>query len=825
MSGASPPSGRERLGELFEQALALPHEQRASFLSDACGEDDALYAQLVSLLAAHARAPDYLDRLAAQVLPPALSASASATSDSGRVTGRYEILERLGSGGMGVVYKARDPALDRLVALKFLPSHLTADPSARARLQREARAASALDHPHIATIYEIGEASDGRLFIAMAYYDGETVQERLKRGPLPIPDAADLTGQVARGLAAAHSRDIVHRDVKPANLIVTSRGIAKIVDFGVAKVAGSELTGEGVLLGTVAYMSPEQTRGRAVDHRTDLWSLGVVLYEMLTGERPFRGPTAELVVTGIRNDEPPALTQRRPEVPRALALVTARCLAKDPDARYPSAEHLLLDLRADTPAVSARATHREERAGLLVLPFVNISPDPDNEYFSDGLTEEVIADLSHLRALRVISRTSAMRLKGSSKDVRTIARELGVRYVLEGSVRKAGGALRISAQLIDAHRDAHLWARKLDGTLNDVFELQEQVARSIAAALRIRLSPRESRALSERPIPDVRAHDAYLRARFEAWRFSREGLERAQRHIEAALDIVGENELLYSTLGHITAMSLEAGFGPAPAALQRVDALAERVFALDPDSARGHWLGGFAALQRGDMRRAIGALERALALAPDDPDTLLTLGYTLVHVARNAEALAHFERAIELDPLTPLTQAMPGFVAHLEGRFEEAVEPYRRFHEMDPDSPFGAVLYGWMLVWNRQFDEALVVLEAAATRFPDTAFGSWARSTVHALRGEFEEAVASITPAFEAAARSTEMFARELGHCYALAGEMEKALEWVEHAVGLGLLNAPFLAEHNWLLAPLRDDPRFEALLDRVHAASAALAP
>ncbi|NNF57978.1 MAG: protein kinase [Rhodothermaceae bacterium] len=824
MTGAPSSSERERLGELFERALALPPGQRASFLTEACGSDAALHAQLTSLLDAHADGPDYLERLAERVLPSALSALGAARAASGRVAGHYEILERLGDGGMGVVYKARDLALDRLVALKFLPPYLTADPAARARLQREAQAASALDHPHIGTIYEIGEAADGRLFIAMAFYEGETLQNRIERGPLPVAEAVDLAGQIADGLAAAYRRGVVHRDVKPANVIVTPEGVAKVVDFGVAKVAGADLTREGVLLGTVAYMSPEQTRGETVDHRTDLWSLGVVLYEMLTGVRPFRGEAEEAVVASIRHDEPLPLEQLRPEIPTTLTRVVDRCLAKDLATRYPNAEHLLPELRSATVTESARAARGEERAGIVVLPFINISPDPDNDYFSDGLTEEVITDLSHIRALRVISRTSAMRLKGSGKDVRTIARELGVRYVLQGSVRKAGDALRITAQLIDAHRDDHLWASKLNGTVNDIFELQEQVARAIVEALRIRLSPGEVRALSNRPIPDVRAYDAYLRARYEAWRFSREGLERAKRHIETALAIVGDNELLYSTLGHITAMYLEIGIDPAPLALQRVDEFAEKVFALNPDSARGHMLKGLVALQSGDLRDAIQGLERALALAPDDPDMLVTLGYAYLHVARNADALALFERAIALDPLTPLTQALPGFVAHLEGRFAEAVEPYRRFHEMDPDSPFGAVLYGWMLVWNRQFDEALVVLDAAAARFPDTAFASWARSAAHALRGEFAEAVAAITPIFEAAARGTEMFARELAHCYALAGETEKALDWMEHAVELGMLNYPFLAKHNWFLAPLRGKPRFKTLLARVRASSAALA-
>jgi serine/threonine protein kinase/Tfp pilus assembly protein PilF len=814
-----PPERWQEVEVLFGEVADLPTAERAALL-DARSIDPAVRADLDRLLAAHDRANGFLDALdatqAAALLGPDVA------PDEGRRIGPYHVLRPLGRGGMGVVYLAHDPRLDRRVALKLLPPHISGQESARRRLVKEAKAASALDHANIATIYEIGETESGQLFIAMAYYEGDTLREQIEKGPLPTGEVHAITEQIAEGLAAAHRRGIVHRDIKPANVIVTPEGVAKIVDFGVARGTGDDLTREGSTLGTVAYMSPEQTRGSAVDHRADLWSLGVVTYEMLTGVRPFEADSEDLAVVRIRRDVPVPITHLRPDAPVALVRMVEGCLSKRPDARFASARDVLVTLRTAAPntrGVGAGA----EREGLVVLPFVNISPDPANEYFSDGLTEEVITDLSHIRALRVISRTSAMRLKGSDKDVRTIAHELGVRYVLEGSVRKAGDALRISAQLIDAHRDVHLWARKIDGTLSDVFKIQEEVARAIVEALRIHLTPGEAQALADRPIPDARAFESYLRARFEAWRFSSEGLERARRHIETALEIVGDNELLYSTLGHITVMYLEAGIDPDPSALERVEALAEKVFALNPEAARGHWLKAFAALQRGDIGQATLAGERALALAPDDPDTLILLGYVYVHVARNAEALALFERAIEIDPLTPLTQVMPGFVAHLEGRFADAVEPYRRCHEMDPDSPFGAVLHGWMLMWNREFEEALSVLEAAAVRFSGTAFGSLAQSAVHALRGEFEEAVEAVTPAFEAAARGSEMFARELANCYALAGAKEKALDWLEHAVALGMLNYPYLAKHNWLYYGLHDEPRFEQLMDRVLEARAQL--
>lgn len=816
---------RQRLGDLFERALTLPLAARAAFLEDEC--DDALRAELASLLDSHDAAPDYLDRLGADVLPVAIGGLlADDTLPVGRVVGRYEILEPLGGGGMGVVYRARDPALERFVALKLLPAHLVADVEARARLIREARAASALDHPNIAVVHEVGTAEPapgdpvgGLLFIAMAYYSGETLAEKLRRGPLPVREALEYAIQLAEGLSSAHEAGIVHRDIKPANLLVTSRGQVKIVDFGLARGAGPALTREGTMVGTVAYMSPEQTRGDTVDHRTDLWSAGAVLYEMLAGVRPFRGDAEQAVVYGIRHDEPPSLDTLRPDVSRGLAGIVERCLVKDPDARYANAESLLSDLRAWRDGRAAITS----QPSIVVLPFANLSPDPDNEYFSDGLTEEVIADLSQIRSLRVISRTSAMRLKHSDRDVRAIARDLGVRYVLEGAVRRSGDALRITVRLIDARRDGHVWARKLDGTMDDVFELQEQVARAVAEALRIQLSPGEERGLADRPIPDVRAYECYLRARYEAWRFSGDGLDRAKRYIETALAIVGENELLLSTLGHITAMHVEVGIDPGGSALERIDRLTAQVFALNPDSARGHWLRSWAAFSRGDMHLAIRAGEQALARAPDDADTLLLLGYIYAHVGRNGDAGALLAHALEVDPLTPLTHGVQGFVPVLEGRFGDAVAYYRRNFEMDPESPFAAVFFGWALAFDRRRNEAAAALGAAAARFAGTVFGSLAKSLGHGLRGEGEDAVCAITPAFEGAARNSEMLARELAHCYALAGENERAMHWLEREIELGMLNYEFLARHDWFLDGLRVEPRFQALLERVHAASAEL--
>ena len=809
----------ERLAELFEQALAVPAAERASFLESACGKDRQLLEELEALIASHAAQPDYLDRVGDAVMPIALDALDEDSIDcEGEIIGRYEILDRLGRGGMGEVYRARDVELDRHVALKFLSPHLTTDPTARARLLNEARAVSAIEHPNISVIHEIGESvptasvPESRLFIAMAYCEGQSLDKKLADGALSVDEALDYAIQLVDGLVTAHEAGIIHRDIKPANLIVDRRGVLKLIDFGIAKRADVELAIDGSSGGTVEYMSPEQTMADNVDHRSDIWSTGVVLYEMLAGSRPFQGERDVATIHRIRHDEPPPLTSSCPRVSPAVAAIVSRCLAKPVGHRYADASTLLADLRL----ASAEVARTPSNESLVVLPFANTNPDPEDEFLSDGLTEELIASLSKLKSLRVISRTSTMRLKGSDRDVRAIARQLEVGYALEGSVRRSDKGLLVTARLIDAERRETVWSGSFEGSADDVFAIHGRVARSVAEALRVHLSAGERSALATHRIRDPRAYEAYLRARHEAWRFSSDGLARARRHIETALEIVGDNELLYGTLGHIAAMHFDSGIGTGENTIAAIEDIVEKLFSLEPRSARGHWLRCWIAFQRGDLKAAIGSGERSYALDPDNSDTLLMLAYVYLHAGYNDDARALLARTMRLDPLTPLSHAVQGFAAILEGRFADAVQRYERVEAMDPESPFGIVFHGWALAYDRRIQEAAIKLRLTQARFPRTVFASYASALAHALEGSTADALSAITPEFLAAARHSEMFARELAHCYALAGETDKALDWLEREVELGMANYAFLAEHDWFLDPLREEPRFRAVLDRL---------
>ncbi|MGB6339976.1 MAG: protein kinase [Candidatus Aminicenantaceae bacterium] len=731
----------------------------------------------------------------------------------GKTISHYKILEKIGEGGMGVVYKAEDTKLRRTVALKFLPEDLTKDAEAKERFLQEAQAAAALDHPNICTIYEINE-SGRKTFISMAYIEGQSLKEIISAGPMGIDQAIGIAIQITEGLREAHERGVVHRDVKPANIILTEKGQAKIMDFGLAKLSwGVDLTKTATIMGTVAYMSPEQARGKRVDHRTDIWSLGITLYEMIAGERPFKRELEPAVIYAIITEEPQPLTEIRPDVPKQIDNAIQKALEKDPNCRYQTISDFGRDLRRTSSLILAPT---RERKSVVVLPFENISPDKENEYFSDGLTEEIIADLSQVRNVKVISRTSAMRLKGTDKDLKTIGQELNVQFALEGSVRKVGDNIRVTAQLIDAKDDVHLWADKYSGTLEDVFDIQEKVSRSIVDALKVELSPKEDAKIADRPIENVKAYECYLQARQEIWRFTEDGLERGLQLIRNGLEIVGENALLYSAMGTAFYIYVDAGIKPGEYYLQKTDECAQKIFTLDPESSHGYFLRGAVHVLRGDMQQAVRDLKRALAVDPNNPDVLLQLIRIYASCGKISAAEPLLERALELDPLNTLTYSLPGYLELLKGRFDSAAESYHKMYLMDSQNPIAQWFYGWSLIFAQRSDEAFAIIDKLAEDFPSTVFATYGLFIKNALEGKKAEALQLITPELEATAKGVEYHSRDMAHGYALLGEKDKALEWLENAVDRGFINYPFIAEIDPFFVSLRDEDRFKKLLERI---------
>src|SRR6266540_3009919 len=561
----------QQINDLFQSATELPPKERAAFLNEACHGDKSLRREVESLLASYERAANFIESPAYEVAPELL------TNDTpgrlvGELIGHYRIESLIGIGGMGEGDLARDERLGRKIALKLPPEHLTADETQLSRFKTEARAASVLNHPNILTVYEIG-ADANRQFIATEFIEGMTLRASLARGRMNLHDALEIAVQVASALAAAHETGVVHRDIKPENIMLRPDGYAKVLDFGIAKLTeqhpGSDLhevgtttlqTRPGLVLGTTRYMSPEQTRGQKVDARSDIWSLGVVIYEMVGGVPPFSGETPSDCIASILTTEPPPLSGGLSDIPVKLQSIVQKALRKNSDERYRTTKEMLADLRdlkgeleagGSSPQTKARAEPivskiKRHKRGILValvgavlaaaalayhfyfvtpapspneksiavLPFADLSQARDQEYFCDGIQEEILTRLSKIADLKVISRTSTQRFKSAPKNLPEIAKQLGVASILEGTVQKAGDQIRVHVQLINARNDSHLWAEKYDRKLTDVFGVESEIAKAIADTLQARLSGAEQRAIATRPTENTEAHQLYLKGTY-----------------------------------------------------------------------------------------------------------------------------------------------------------------------------------------------------------------------------------------------------------------------------------------------------------------------
>ena len=775
------------------------------------------------------------------------------------IAGKYSILEEIGHGGMGVVYKAEDLKLKRCVALKFLPPHLVDSPELKERFLIEAQAAAALSHPNICTIYEVGE-SEERPYIAMEYVEGETLRDRLKKGPLETAEALDIITQVAAGLGEAHGKGIIHRDIKSANIMVTNKGQAKVMDFGLAKLrGGSSLTKSQTTLGTVAYMSPEQARGGDLDQRTDIWSLGVVLFETLTGKLPFRGDHDQTVIYSILHREPESLIKARPGLAPELEHVVGQALAKKPADRYQTMEELLGDLEAvaeglkplkarPKPAVRKilgirtayvystltivlalllglnvgglrnRLLGRAATAPairLAVLPFENLSGDPEQEYFSDGMTGEMIAQLGRLHpgSLSVIARTSVMRYKKTNTPIDQVGRELNVGYVLEGSVQREGPRVQIRAELIKVRDQSQLWSDSIEREMSGVLALQNEVSQKVAGALALKLLPAEQARLANAPTVNAEAYDACLRGYHSYISMTKADLDTAEKYFQLALAKDPNYALAYAGLSLVWACRQQIGYVPPAEAGPKAMEAAQKAVALDGSSAEAHFaLAGIMTWTTWNLKDADGEWKRAVELNPNYAECLASYSHYLMIMGRPEEAMRQIERAMKLDPYNVMVITFYAIDLYMARRYDEAVVQALKARELQPGSPIPISTLVFVYAAKGMEKETLAVvreyiniygiadLDAALDRgFKQGGFQGAMKTLAEKL----------VTPANQGLVLPTDVLIYFL-----IAGDKKNSLEWVERGYEIHDPSMPYL---RWPIYDLiRSEPRFQALLRRM---------
>ena len=732
---------------------------------------------------------------------------------------RYRIERELGAGGMATVYVARDFRHDRQVAIKVMRAEVGGELAAD-RFLREIRTTANLQHPHIVPVFDSGavEVFDGesattRLYFVMPLIEGETLRHRLDRtGPLPVDEAVQIVRDVAGALEVAHARDILHRDLKPENILL-SHGHALLADFGVARATESpgreRLTQVGLAIGTPAYMSPEQASGeRELSPSSDVYALASILYELLTGEMPFTGATVQAILVKRFTQEAPRARARRGDLPMACDVAIARALAREPRERFATAAAF-----AEALVDRAVAAPRTGERSIAVLPFANLSTDAENGYFSDGLTEEVISTLSKVGTLRVISRGTMMKFRDRSRGATDVARELGVTHALEGSVRKAGNRLRITAALVAADSDVSLWTERFDGVLDDVFDMQDRVAAAVVQALGVVLTSEESRRLTERPLDHAEAYDHYLRARQALNEFSLSGVERAFGYLEDALALAPDSVLLLRGLGIAHFSAANIGTGPdREALLARALGYADAIEQRQPASPYVAEIRGLVAGINGDPVEAVLQLGRAFEQLPADPDLAMWYAAGLAYGGHHAAAIAISREIGRVAPDHAMGWGPEVFALNFSGRHAEAVE---RLGAVPTTAPAAIVhcLTGLVYLAAGEPQRALASLDRAGALEPDV-FSVLARFVGHAVRGNSAAAGQALLPEIAALAWEDYQYAEFVAEGFILLGDEEEAARWLAQAVHLGTSIHDAITRHNAVWRPWLDHPRMAPILE-----------
>jgi serine/threonine-protein kinase len=872
------PERLQQIEDLYHSALERDIAERMAFVNDSCDGDEELRREVESLLASHDQAGDFIET-PVHLVAARLIADNQKHSMVGRAIAHYEIIELLGAGGMGEVYLARDRTLGRQVALKLLPDYFTRDEARVRRFQQEARTASGLNHPNILTIYEISQFDDQH-FIATEFIDGDTLRKRLDHTSMKLGEALEIASQVAGALAAANDAGIVHRDIKPENIMIRRDGYVKVLDFGLAKLTEHQAatvdaeattrarlkTDPGMVMGTVQYMSPEQARGLAVDARTDIWSLGVMLYEMLAGRAPFDGETPSHVIVSTLEKEPPPLARYSREVPEELERIVGKALRKNRDERYQTARDMYLDLQSlkqerevearlerspPRPASSVEyivsGIQSHERVALLVaaaiiiaiaaiayfayfakggeaidsiavLPLANVNGDPNTEYLSEGISDSIINNLSQLPSLkRVISLSSVLRYKGQQIDPQAVGRELNVRAVLTGRLVRQGDDLSISAELIDVHDNRRLWGGQYNRKLSDLLVLQGEISREVSEKLRLRLTVQDRKQLAKHYTDNIEAYQAYLQGRYYSQKRTDAGIKKGIEYFEQAIRIDPNYAPAYAGLARAYYAPRENFRQLSEESRQQIERALLKAIEVDSNLAEAHALLGAIRQDQGDWPAAEKELRRAIEADPNAWGVHWYYARYLNAVGRIDEAIIEAKRMLESDPLSPIAMAGLGFVYLRARQYDQAIELLRKAVEADPEhAPFHTNL-GRAYVQKGTYDAAIAEFQKAMALDPQPPGRLAAFAYAYAVAGRKAEAQQMLDELLERSKQSN-VDPVNFAVIYTGLGDNNRAFEWLEKAYQ-DRSGPPYLTIEP-MLDRLRSDPRFAEFARRKGLAS-----